>query len=81
MERNNPIPVLLVHQSLDGIKQMRGRSYIFVNVEEYKLPDVHYEECAHVLSRKYPLAPASFVYLKEAVFPLGSLKGRVLVSP
>ena len=77
MERNNPIPVLLAHQSLDGIKQMRSRSYIFCKRRRVQ----NYRTCimrsmCTFLHESIRLAPASFVYLKEAVFPLKLLERK-----
>ena len=77
MERNNPIPVLLAHQSLDGIKQMRSRSYIFCKRRRVQ----NYRTCimrsmCTFLHESIRLAPASFIYLKEAVFPLKLLEGK-----
>ena len=77
MERNNPIPVLLAHQSLDGIKQMRSRSYIFGKrrrVQDYRTCIMR--SMCTFLHESIRLAPASFIYLKEAVFPLKLLEGK-----
>ena len=77
MERNNPIPILLVHQSLDGIKQMRGGSYILCKCRRVQ----DYRTCIMRSVRTFfhesiRLAPARFVYLEEAVFPLKFLERK-----